>query len=317
MSSRNDGTFGEQSLGFILGAAGYMIIDGPSGAGGKAANAGGLDAIAYHPITKMLIVPDNKDKNEVVVYSAPAIDRNQKNAKGLSKPIKYLDDAITKVKGMTDLPFKPEIVDRLQRLRDYHAGTAPEPPDAMLVVTNAGIVNKVQAVGPGLASRGVKYFDVQNLKPLPNPPRFQQGGHRVSAKSIAQKVKSMRGFTTGSAPKLAHGALLLAPMVLQSFVSGPTFERAVRDKLLEPDIVNAILAAYAVRLGTLVVMDILTTGDGVTSSSILRANLYFGESHVDALHKWETGATIDAGNPITGEVGTLSVWFAPFREPMQ
>jgi hypothetical protein len=45
----NRGYHGEQSMGFHLGERGYYFIEGPSGAGGHAANARGFDGVAYNP----------------------------------------------------------------------------------------------------------------------------------------------------------------------------------------------------------------------------------------------------------------------------
>ena len=56
MADRLDkGYFGEQGAGFFFGSEGYFVVDGPSGAGGHAANAKGFDGIAFNPNTGFLI----------------------------------------------------------------------------------------------------------------------------------------------------------------------------------------------------------------------------------------------------------------------
>src|SRR5690242_8724017 len=43
------GHAGEQSMGFYWGERGYFLVEGPSGAGGHAANARGFDGVAFNP----------------------------------------------------------------------------------------------------------------------------------------------------------------------------------------------------------------------------------------------------------------------------
>ena len=68
---------GEQSMGFYWGERGYFLVEGPSGAGGHAANAAGFDGVAYNPTTGHLVIYDNKAFARAGnVYDASAITKN-------------------------------------------------------------------------------------------------------------------------------------------------------------------------------------------------------------------------------------------------
>ena len=75
------GFSGEQSMGFYWGERGYFIVDGPSGAGGHAANASGFDGVAFNPNTGHMVIYDNKAFARAGnVYSATAISDNLSTA---------------------------------------------------------------------------------------------------------------------------------------------------------------------------------------------------------------------------------------------
>src|SRR3984957_10333021 len=121
--SRNDGTRGEQGAGFILGEAGYFIVDGPSGAGGHASNAHGPDGVAFNPANNDLIIYDVKDylaKEKGIITPGPVlIQRNVTSASALVQNLDaaWFDRVIAFVESTQDMPSRMVIASRLRACR--------------------------------------------------------------------------------------------------------------------------------------------------------------------------------------------------------
>src|SRR3954451_12747560 len=110
MAAASDkGYMGEQGAGFFFGKLGYYFVDGPSGAGGHAANASGFDGVAYNPTTDQLIKYDNKAYSSTGnVAKASAIDPMQNLAQNLQRQIDTM-------KQMRCIPNRIRIIDLLQQ----------------------------------------------------------------------------------------------------------------------------------------------------------------------------------------------------------
>lgn len=150
--TRNDGTRGEQDAGFLLGDAGYFIVDGPSGAGGHAANAHGPDGVAYSPLVDDLIVYDVK-----YYLSAP---RNAGKATGITINLDtgWFDALIAKVRQIPDMPAQAKVLSRLQAARNALAAGSAWPTGVRVAVAKTS--GNVQGISPGLAAMGISYIDL-------------------------------------------------------------------------------------------------------------------------------------------------------------
>jgi hypothetical protein len=158
----NKGFFGEQGAGFFLGSKGYFFVEGPSGAGGHAANASGFDGLAFNPVTVDLILLDNKtfasDRN---VSSASAIDPAANLAQNL-------DRLISRVQQASDLPRQAQILDLLRRTRSSLTTKGVTPPaNVRIAVTNFG--GRSPGVTQQLRDRGLIFIDMNAAPEVPKP----------------------------------------------------------------------------------------------------------------------------------------------------
>lgn len=156
------GTFGEQGAGFFLGREGYFFVDGPSGAGGHAANAAGCDGLAYCIARDDLIILDNKAfKSDGNVGKATAIDPAANLAKNL-------DALITKVQSMSDLPSQQRILNLLRQTRSSVTATGVAPPaNVRIAITNFG--GNSSGITSTLAARGLRFIDMSGAPVAPAP----------------------------------------------------------------------------------------------------------------------------------------------------
>jgi hypothetical protein len=158
----NKGTFGEQGHGFFLGARGYFFVEGPSGAGGHAANAPGFDGVAFNPTLNDLIICDNKAfASTQDVRSATAIDP----AVNLARNLDGLIDRLTQAK---DIPHRIQILNLLRstRMSLTATGVAP-PPNVRIAVTNFG--GKSRDIAQSLRNRGITFIDMNAAPSVPRP----------------------------------------------------------------------------------------------------------------------------------------------------
>jgi hypothetical protein len=161
------GYLGEQTIGFLLGERGYVIVEGPGGSAGHGITAPGFDGVAYHADARHLIIYDNKAyRRSGNVATATAIDpsRNlEKNLTGL----------IGRLVALADMPNRMLILHLLRKARDAVASSAPWPPEVALCVFNAA--GNSTGVTQGLEGRGILFLSIEDFgKPthrgrLPSP----------------------------------------------------------------------------------------------------------------------------------------------------
>ena len=164
-TSLDRGYSGEQDMGFYFGARGYIIVDGPSGAGGHRGNASGFDGVAYNPATGHLVIYDNKSfKTEGSVYSASAITTNF---------AKNIDTVIARVNTINGLDCKQNVLDALSTARTAAATGAKWPSNVQVAVSNAG--GQSTDVSGKLSASGISFINF-NTAPSPVKPPSQSGG---------------------------------------------------------------------------------------------------------------------------------------------
>ena len=153
------GQYGEQTAAFLLGQKGYVILDGPSGAGGHGITTPGLDGAAYNPRTDDLLIYDNKSlKRGGNVSGASAITRNL--ARNMDSLIQRLN-AVTPTLPPEARTVLGRVMPRLQSARQSLNGVGQWPPNCRLAITaEAG---NSTGVTPGLAGRNVVFVDIATL----------------------------------------------------------------------------------------------------------------------------------------------------------
>jgi len=151
------GYLGEQTAGFLLGRKGYVILDGPSGAGGHDITTPGLDGAAYNPLTDDLLIYDNKSfRRGGTVGSASAITNNLAN--NLNALIKSLSLASATLPPEAVLIIR-RITPRLHSAMRSVNGAGSWPRNCRLAVTaEAG---NSTGVGARLSRKGIAFIDIE------------------------------------------------------------------------------------------------------------------------------------------------------------
>lgn len=150
-TSLDRGGSGEQSMGFYWGERGYFLVDGPSGAGGHAANARGFDGVAFNPSTGHMVIYDNKAFARAGnVYSATAITKNLETNLGALHAV---------VAARPDIPQQPTILANIRAARDsLQPGSGVSwPRNLQLAVSNAS--GQSTGVGGKLANGSISFID--------------------------------------------------------------------------------------------------------------------------------------------------------------
>ncbi|MBR0806730.1 hypothetical protein JQ636_24550 [Bradyrhizobium japonicum] len=148
------GYAGEQTMGFWLGERGYVIVDGPSGAKGHAANEHGLDGLAYHPQIHEIILYDNKAfsaSGTVATAKAQTIDPTARLEASLRRQI-------TRVQAITNMPGKATVLQGLQDTLTAVQQGKRWPGNVKVAISNAW-GNKT-GISRTLQSRGITFIDV-------------------------------------------------------------------------------------------------------------------------------------------------------------
>lgn len=148
------GYAGEQTMGFWLGERGYVIVDGPSGAKGHAANEHGLDGLAYHPHIHEIILYDNKAfsaSGTVATAKAQTIDPTARLEASLRRQI-------TRVQAITNMPGKATVLQGLQDTLTAVQQGKRWPGNVKVAISNAW-GNKT-GISRTLQSRGITFIDV-------------------------------------------------------------------------------------------------------------------------------------------------------------
>lgn len=236
------GSFGEQGAGFFLGAQGYFFVDGPSGDGGHAANAGGFDGLAYNIVTDDLIILDNKAyKSSGNVRSGTAIDPVVNLAQNL-------DVMIAQVDTMTDMPAQTRIASQLRATRAAITSTGIKPPpNVRIAISNFGGNSK--GVTDAFAARGIVFIDMKNTPPLPSTRIYLTKDKVLGmAKPVTNDVDAFEGRRERAA------ALAEAARVGAQWLNDISLDSAIDGKLEElvPQINDAIVRGG----GALVVVNV-------------------------------------------------------------
>jgi hypothetical protein len=153
---------GEQTMGFVLSHWGYFLVDGPSGAGGKAYNEPGFDGVAYNPKTDHLLIYDNKTLSRLGnVSAATAIDPGVNLEQNLTgKPgDNRIDGIIRRVSAMRHMPHQHEILRQLDRTLAALRLKAPWPSNVHIAVTNAH--GQSTGITQRLRRLGIEFWDVR------------------------------------------------------------------------------------------------------------------------------------------------------------
>jgi hypothetical protein len=153
------GYLGEQTVGFLLGRKGYVILAGPSGAGGHSITAPGLDGVAFNPKTDDLLIYDNKSfKRGGNVASASAITSN------LPRALDTLIERLIAVRATLPVEAQQLLARALARLQlasQSLKGNGSWPSSCRLAVTaEAG---RSTGVSSGLVGKGVTFVDISQL----------------------------------------------------------------------------------------------------------------------------------------------------------
>lgn len=193
---------GEQSMGFGYSQEkGWILIEGPSGAGGHGVTTKGFDGVAYNPKANELHVIDNKSLKAGTAYSATAITKNLG---------KNLDTLIAKVQGMKDMPDQARILQHLTQMRNAIATGNNIPANTKLIVT--GESGQATRVGGSLIKQGVEFREPGTTGPspprtsAPTPPGKEEasnkpmrkppgGGPRTTVTATAKTVTSHKAST--------------------------------------------------------------------------------------------------------------------------
>ena len=146
----------------LTNSCGEPFIEGPSGAGGHAANASGFDGVAYSLKLDDLVIPDNKSfQSPGNVGRATAIDPS-------ANLTQNLDQLILRVKNMPDLPAQQRILILLEQTRDsVTSNTVKPPPNVRFAITNFG--GNSTGITRTLSDRGIKFIDMRQAPRVPLP----------------------------------------------------------------------------------------------------------------------------------------------------
>ncbi len=160
------GHAGEQGMGFgYRTEKNWIFIEGPSGAAGHGVTAPGFDGVAYNIDADELHILDNKSLKATTARSATALTDNL---------LTNLDNTITHVRNMQDLPRRIRILGMLTRTRAAVAQGTQLPKNVKLVVTGEG--GRTVRVGTALSRQGVIFQEPGQVEePLaPTSPPAQE-----------------------------------------------------------------------------------------------------------------------------------------------
>lgn len=151
----NKGFLGEQTMGFILGKQGYIIIDGPSGNAGHKVTAAGFDGVAYHPIEDIIVIFDNKSyksNSNISKSKTTAIDPDKNLAINLR-------NLIFKIDRNPVLPRKGRILTLLRKAQQAIQNRKKWPDKVWIVASNAG--GNSRGISRSLEKSGIRFWDVR------------------------------------------------------------------------------------------------------------------------------------------------------------
>ena len=190
------GYYGEQTMGFWFGERGYIIVDGPSGAGGHAANASGLDGCAFKPSTRHIVLYDNKAlraSGNISTKSGITIDPR-------GRLIPSLEDLINRVRSIRSMPGQADLLTDLQSTLTAVRAGRPWPTNVQIALTNA-ISNKT-GITAELQARGITFIDVNQA---PSLVRAIETGSAVKISGL----RTAGRFFAREVPNLALQAVLM------------------------------------------------------------------------------------------------------------
>ncbi len=149
------GFLGEQTIGFLLGECGYMLLAGPGGSAGHNITAPGFDGVAYPPEARHVVIYDNKSYRRAGnVASATAID----SARNLMQNLQGL---IATVQAMSDVPYRILVLHLLRKAEAALMSGTPWPEEVSLAVFNA--YGNSTGVTRTLEQRGVVFLGVEDF----------------------------------------------------------------------------------------------------------------------------------------------------------
>src|SRR3954453_4346608 len=192
------GYAGEQHMGFWLGENGYVIVDGPSGKGGHAANAPGFDGLAFNPQTNEIILYDNK-----AYYAKPGTSVDTRSGKTIDPTAGLaasLQRQIARVNAIGDMPGKQRVLGDLRATLAAVAQGRRWPSNVRIAITNAW--SRRTGISATLRARGIEPIDVNRaprqlvVRP-PSRARLSPSVRAVAASAIAIAVQVILTWLLG------------------------------------------------------------------------------------------------------------------------
>ena len=303
MGDRLDkGFFGEQGAGFYLGAQGYYFVDGPSGAGGHAANAGGFDGIAYNPKTGDLIIYDNKTYARAGnVASGTAIDPKV-------HLVQNLDALIARVQTMNDLPDQATILGKLKSTRASISGGTVSPPQGVrIAISNFG--GKSGGVSGPLGGRGITFIDMMQTPKVPTQDKYVDRKAVVGMASSAPVID--HAFMNRMAKGQAVGALVQwGAQALNDFSLGYAMNEAAEK------FAPQILAAQTRGNGILLIYTIAAIHREVSARRLHNTSWEEAKTAGEAYQRWFRTPRLEHGFGSHVTVERRFKWIAPIEPQM-
>ncbi len=244
LDRRHDrGHAGEQGVAFSHYSIkdGWIIVRGPSGAGGHGITASGEDGLAYNINSKVMEIYDNKSLNRRGnVSSATAIDPSVNLEQNLDSIIRDVESMDAR-----EFPYKKEVLRRLKKTRAA-LGSGNNLPDlTKLVVWNSS--GRSTGVTARLRRQGVTFRDVgiapvkhpgvktPHLPGISNPPSRTRPS-RIQMPSSSEPSSSMPSSSvtpTGKPPRRVGRGIMAAGGIASDyatlFIINPALEEHFAD----------------------------------------------------------------------------------------
>jgi hypothetical protein len=308
-SALDRGYFGEQGAGFFFGSQGYILIDGPSGAAGHAANASGFDGVAYHIQRDHLVLYDNKAFRPANhAGKATAIDPAANLAKNL-------DALIQRVSGMSNLPAQGRILSLLQQTRQSLTSNSVRPPsNVQIAIVNAG--GNSSGITASLRAKGISFINAQAAPSVPPPPQRRYVNPRALVQGV-RPVAARPASAPNSGPVQAIAELARAGA---QFANDLSLKVAIEQALSAHS--GKIAEALALGGGALVVVTVEVTcppgNVGMVRAKSLGEVLvrpHPNGNRQEAIDAWLRMPKLTRDRPYHNTTEELYYWFAPPGAP--
>ena len=196
--------FEEQHAGFAAydSAAGWVVIEGPSGAGGHGLTGHGADGVAYNVRTGELEIWDTKGISRTKRMRISMKDGPTAITVNLAA---YIDELIPRVQAIPDLPHRALILHRLRQLQRAVRGQGPVPANVRLMIVSARAEGVTAHLRNYWIRRGVNLpieFRSTRVVPAAPPPAPVSGTSPHAAPAVdppSRGIGNRRGVGGGRA----------------------------------------------------------------------------------------------------------------------